>query len=160
MMVADRDDGDGDGGTPPTSPLDRRAAPWLVLWGLTVWAAVAVSIRLGGGRLLSPATPGVLLGFFAAVVPLMAAVTYPVYRRLDVPPAARATAAALMSLPGMLLDVLLVLFADAAFPALGTGAAVNFGAILLFGYAVVLATGFVPVGWPAQSDGSGSSPGP
>jgi hypothetical protein len=147
---------DDPAGRHPSVALDRRTALRLVAWGLTVWLVVAVSMRLVGHRLLSPSTPLVLLGFFAAVVPLMAAVTYPVYRWLDVSPAARATAAALMSLPGMLLDVLLVLVADAAFPTLGTGAVANFGAVLLFGYAVVLATGFVPRGWPPRSDRSGT----
>lgn len=51
-----------------------------------------------------------------------------------------------MSLPGMFLDVLLLLFAETIFPQLSGEAVVNFGAILLFGYAIVLATGFVPRG--------------
>ena len=49
-----------------------------------------------------------------------------------------------MAVPGMFLDVLLVLGAEATFPAMDGAAVVNFGAVLLFGYAVVLLTGFVP----------------
>lgn len=126
------------------SGLDRRTAPWLVAWGLAVWAAVAVFVRLAGHHLLDPSAPTVVAGFFVAVVPLMALVTYPVYRWLDMGGERRPAAAALMSLPGLFLDVLLVLGAGVAFPAMGRGAVVNFGAILLFGYAVVLLTGFVP----------------
>lgn len=116
----------------------------MVLWGLVVWFAVAVAIRLAGHALLSPSNPPVVFGFFVSVVPLMALVTYPIYRWFAVPPATRSAAAALMSLPGMFLDVLLVLFAETVFPEMEPGAVVNFGAILLFGYAVVLLTGFVP----------------
>lgn len=128
------------------SGFGRGTARWLVLWGLAVWFAVAVAIRLAGHVLLSPATPLVVVAFFVAVVPLMALVTYPVYRWLGIPHGDRPAAAALLSLPGMFLDVLLVLFAGAVFPRMGTGAVVTFGAILLFGYAIVLATGFVPRG--------------
>lgn len=124
--------------------LDRTTVPRLVVWGLLVWAGVAVFIRLAGHRLLDPGEPVVVIGFFVAVVPLMALVTYPVYRWLGVARPARPAAAAVMSLPGLLLDVLLVAGARWAFPAMGPGAARNFGAILLFGYAVVLLTGFVP----------------
>lgn len=74
----------------------------------------------------------------------MALVTYPIYHRLGITAARRPHAAALMSVPGMLLDVLLIAFAETLLPNLSTGAAINFGAILLFGYAIVLLTGFIP----------------
>jgi hypothetical protein len=86
----------------------------------------------------------------------MAAVTYPVYRRFGIPHASRGSAAALMSTPGLFLDVLLVLSAESAFPAMTQGAVVNFGALLLFGYAVVLLTGFVPVAGERSEAGRSS----
>lgn len=124
--------------------LGRSTVGSLVLWGLVVWLVVAVSIRLVGHVLLSPANRLLVIGFFVSVVPLMALVTYPVYRWFDIPHARRPSAAAVMSLPGMFLDVLLVLYSETVFPQMDPGAVVNFGAILLFGYAVVLLTGFVP----------------
>jgi hypothetical protein len=124
--------------------LDGRTTRLLVVWGVTVWFAVAVSIRVAGHVLLSPANPLLVFGLFVSVVPLMALVTYPVYRWLGIPRGARPAAAALMSLPGMFLDVLLVLSAGTVLPGMEVRAVVNFGAILLFGYAVVLSTGFVP----------------
>lgn len=116
----------------------------LVGWGLTVWAAVAISMRLVGHVLLTPANPTLLVLFFASVVPLMAMVTYPIYRWLEIPPVARPLAAAYMSIPGLLLDGALVLSAEVTLPAMDPPALVNFGAVLLFGYAIVLLTGFVP----------------
>lgn len=124
--------------------LDRPTADWLVLWGLTVWAGVFVAIRAVGHLLLSPSAPLRVAGFFIATLPLMAAVTYPVYCRFEIEGAARPAAAGLMSVPGLVLDAGLVLNASVTFPRLGPGAIRNFGAILLFGYAVVLLTGFVP----------------
>lgn len=129
--------------------LDRATVRWLLVWGITVWAGVGGFIRLAGHRLLDPTTPLVVVGFFAAVVPLMALVTYPVYRRFDLPVSVRPLAASIMSLPGMFLDVGLVVGADLVFPAMPPGAVINFGAVLLFGYAVVLLTGFVPLDRPA-----------
>lgn len=131
--------GQMDGGT-----LDRTTVRRLLGWGLLVWGTVALSIRLVGHVLLSPTNPLLVLGFFVAVVPLMALVTYPMYRWFGIAPVDRGTAAALMSIPGMFLDVLLVVFADVVFPAMEPGAVINFGAILLFGYAIVLLSGFVP----------------
>lgn len=140
-----------------TAVLDRRIRRLLVAWGLTVWFGVAVLVRLAGHVLLSPANPLLVAGFFGAAVPLMAAVTYPVYRRLGLDARTRPRAAALMSLPGMFLDVGLVLGAATAFPRMETAAVANFGAILLFGYAVVLLTGFAPRGEtaPAATDTTG-----
>ncbi|WP_161570094.1 DUF5367 family protein [Salinigranum halophilum] len=45
----------------------------------------------------------------------------------------------------MFLDVFLVLFAGTVFPSMATEAVIHFGAVLLFGYAIVLLTGFVPL---------------
>lgn len=124
--------------------LDRATSRWLILWGLSVWFAVAILIRLAGHVLLSPSNTLLLTAFFLSVIPLMLSVTYPVYWWLGLSADARKGAAALMSLPGMFLDVLLILFAGTVFPAMATEAVVHFGAILLFGYAIVLLTGFVP----------------
>lgn len=129
-------------------PLDRPNGSRLLGWGLAVWAAVAVFVRLAGHVLLDPGRPLVVVGFFIAVIPLMALVTYPVYRWVGIGAAGRPAAAALMSLPGLFLDVLLVVGAGRAFPAMTAGAVINFGAILLFGYGVVLLTGFVPATGP------------
>ncbi|WP_136601329.1 DUF5367 family protein [Salinigranum halophilum] len=125
--------------------LDRTTSRWLILWGLSVWFAVAILIRLAGHVLLSPTNTLLLTAFFLSVIPLMLSVTYPVYWWLGLSTDAQRIAAALMSIPGMFLDVLLVLFAETVFPAMATEAVVHFGAILLFGYAIVLLTGFVPL---------------
>lgn len=125
--------------------LDRRTGLQLVAWGLLVWAAVAVFLRLFGHVLLYPTRPLVVAGFFVAVVPLMAMVTYPVYRVLGLGAPSRPAAAVVLATPGMVLDVGLVLLAaDLVFPTMTSETVVNLGAILLFGYAVVLLTGLVP----------------
>lgn len=137
-----------DSGTTTSSTdvsLDRTTGRWVLLWGLGVWVAVAILIRLTGHILLSPTNTLLLTAFFVSVIPLMLSVTYPVYWWLGLSPDAQRSAAALMSIPGMFLDVLLILFAETVFPAMTTAAVVQFGAILLFGYAIVLVTGFVPL---------------
>jgi hypothetical protein len=126
--------------------IERRTAGTLALWGLCVWLVVAITARLFGHILLSPTSPWLVAAVFVSAIPLMASVTYPVYRWLGIPHALRGSAAALMSVPGMFLDVLLVLSAESVLPAMGEGAVINFGALLLFGYAIVLLTGFVPGG--------------
>lgn len=130
--------------SPVAGRISRPVAARLVLWGLLVWAGVYGFVRAVGHVLLAPSQPTIVAGFFLATVPLMVVVTYPVYRGLDIAPAARPAAAAAMSLPGLFLDVVLVLNAPTLLPRLGPGGTINFGAILLFGYAVVLLTGFGP----------------
>jgi hypothetical protein len=125
--------------------LDRTTSRWLLLWGLGVWFSIAVLIRLAGHVLLSPTNPLLLTAFFLSVIPMMILVTYPVYRWFGLSSDARKSAAAIISIPGMFLDVLLVLFAETVFPAMTTEAVVHFGAILLFGYAIAILTGFVPL---------------
>lgn len=135
-----------DSGTTTSSAsvsLNRTTSRWLILWGLSVWFAVAILIRLAGHILLSPTNTLLLTAFFLSVIPLMLSVTYPMYWWLGLSSDAQRGAAALMSIPGMFLDVLLILFAGTVFPAMATEAVVHFGAILLFGYAIVLLTGFV-----------------
>ena len=137
-----------DSGTTTSSAsvsLDRATSRWLLLWGLSVWFAVTILIRLAGHVLLSPTNTLLLTAFFLSAIPLMLSVTYPVYWWLGLSTDARRSAAALMSLPGMFLDVLLILFAETVFPLMATEAVIHFGAILLFGYAIVLVTGFVPL---------------
>ena len=137
-----------DSGTTTSSAsvsLDRATSRWLLLWGLSVWFAVTILIRLAGHVLLSPTNTLLLTAFFLSAIPLMLSVTYPVYWWLGLSTDARRSAAALMSLPGMFLDVLLILFAETVFPLMATEAVIHFGAILLFGYAIVLLTGFVPL---------------
>lgn len=131
-----------------TKTLDRTTLATLVGWGLLVWAAVAVSIRLVGLVVLAPATPALVAAVFVAVSPLMAVVTDPVYRLLGIAHRQRPAAAAALSVPGTGVDVLLVAFAPVAIPAMSAGAVRHFGAILPFGYAVVILTGLVPRGDP------------
>lgn len=140
---------------PVATTLARRTAGLLVACGLAVWAAVTATVRLVGHRLLAPGSPAVVAALFVVTAPLMALVTYPVYRRSGVEPARRPPAAVAMSLPGTFLDVLLVAFARTALPDRSTGAVVNLGTILLFGYAVVLLTVVV-----RGSDGRGRPVGP
>lgn len=132
----------------------------LVLWGLLVWAAVTISMWLVGHLLLDPAMPLIVAGFFLSVIPLMAIVTYPIYRWLEIAHTDRGTAAALMSIPGLFLDVGVVLAADVVLPKMGPGAVINFGAILLFGYAVVLITGLYPQRPGFRGEGLLGSPSP
>lgn len=125
--------------------VENSDAAFFVLWGLAVWVAVTASMRVAGHLLLDPTNPPIMLGFFVAVIPLMALVTFPVYVYRGTPLAQRPSAAIIMSVPGLFLDVFLVAFFETVFPNMPPTTAKYYGAILLFGYMVVLLTGFVPV---------------
>jgi hypothetical protein len=124
--------------------VERRTATILVSVGFVAWAVATLAFRLGGQYLLNPATEFVLLGVFVAVVPLMMVLMYALYWWQAVQGPNRRTAAILVALPGMLLDVVSTAFFETIFPNMDPAAAKYFGALLLLAYAVVLLTGFIP----------------
>lgn len=124
--------------------VERRTATVLVLVGFVAWAVATLAFRLVGQHLLNPATEFVILSVFIAVVPLMAVLMYALYSWPVVQDADRRTAAMLVVLPGMLLDVVSTAFFETIFPNMDPTAAKYFGALLLLAYAVVLLTAFIP----------------
>ena len=125
--------------------VENSDVAFFAAWGLAVWVVVTASMRVAGHLLLDPTNPAVMVGFSVAVIPLMALVTFPVYVYRGTPLTQRPSAAIIMSVPGLFLDVFLVAFFEAVFTNMPPTTAKYYGAILIFGYMVVLLTGFVPV---------------
>ena len=113
------------------------------LWGFLVWLIATVIVRISGQHLLDPDQPVIVVFLFLGTVPLIAAVTIPIYDWRQVSLHDRPTAAILMSLPGLLIDVVVLLAFPTIFPNLGDVAGI-FGAWLLWAYSLVLITGLLP----------------
>lgn len=111
------------------------------VWGFLLWLGVTVTVRLVGHFLLNAT---LVLLIFAAAVPLIAAVAYPVYSWRKLKPSQRPLAAIYAVLPGMVLDVFVLLFFSQVFPNLPSTAVVTYAAWLFWGYSLGLLTGFVP----------------
>ncbi len=130
--------------THPAPFIERRTATLFVLVGFIAWAVATLAFRLIGQHLLNPANEFVILGVFVATVPLMVLLLAVLYAGQGVSGVERRTAAVLVVLPGMLLDVLSLAFFGTMFPNMVSTAAKYFGALLLLAYAIVLLTGFIP----------------
>ena len=126
--------------TVPLAAVDRSDAGTLLAVGFVVWVAATAVTRLFGATLLQPATPLLSAALYALMLPSMAALVLVSFRYLDVTGAARAPAAALLVLPGMTIDSVLLPAFGTAFPAVDPSMAGAFGGIVLVAYATVLAT--------------------
>ncbi|BFH17715.1 hypothetical protein WJ0W_001874 [Paenibacillus melissococcoides] len=68
-----------------------------ILWGCLVWIGATASFRWFGGWLIQPANPGWMILFYLLTIPIVAAITLPLYRGkraagLNLPAAAAAPA--------------------------------------------------------------------
>jgi hypothetical protein len=113
------------------------------VWGLALWLVATIIIRFTGQHYLHPDHPYLSFFTFLLTVPLIAVATFTVYdwRRVSLPD--RPTAAILLCLPGLLLDIPVMVWFERVYPNL-EGAAGLFGAWLLWAYALVLISGVVP----------------
>lgn len=114
---------------------------YFLLLGFGIWFVATLAIRVEGQFFFNPNSLETLLLTFALAVPLIATLTYPIRR---VAPSERPIAAVYMVLPGMLLDVFSVVFFPLVFPNLPPTAVQPFSAFLLWGYGLMLLTGFIP----------------
>lgn len=116
---------------------------FFVLWGVLVWLGATTFVRLGGQWFFNGDFT-MLLFAFGIMIPLIALATYPFYRWRDVKPSERPTAALYAVLPGMILDVFVILFFPFVFPNLEPTEAAPYSAWLFWGYSLGLMTGFIP----------------
>lgn len=117
---------------------------FFVLWGFLTWFVVTTAVRIAGQFFFNPESLSLLLLTFGVAVPLIALVTYPVYSWRKVKPSERPLAVMYMVLPGMLLDVFIILLFPYVFPNLSPTVVTPFSAWLLWGYTLALLTGFIP----------------
>lgn len=115
--------------------------------GFLLWLVATIFFRLLGQFLLDPASPALVAATFVLTAPVIALAIYPAYAVVGVDAAERPAAAALVVLPGMLLDVLSLFFFGTSFPnlsVLSASADALFGAWLLWAYGLILLSGFFP----------------
>jgi hypothetical protein len=117
---------------------------FFLVWGFLLWLVTTLVYRLIGQYLWSLESLVLLLMTFALVVPLVAALTYPIYDWRKVKSFERPLAAIYILLPGMLLNIACIPFFPIVFPNLPSTTAVYFCALVLWTYSLVLLTSFVP----------------
>src|SRR5262247_3551890 len=103
----------------------------IVLSGLVLWTIGTVAIRLTGQHLLRNGGPAATLPLYLTSFLLMALLARRICRGLRLPRESWLEAAALLSLPTLLLDPLSCAFFSTVFPNLDPSAAGAFGGWML-----------------------------
>lgn len=135
-----------------TTPLRRELRTrqgyrptFFIAWGLLLWLAATITFRFCGQWIFSPDNPIRLGAAYYGVLPLIAAVTLPLYRLRQLNPDAQVRAATLIALPGMLLTLVTTLLLDELLPNLSAGARGSFASWFYWAYGLILISGFIPL---------------
>lgn len=112
--------------------------------GFLGWLIATIAFRLVGQYLLDPTNVNLPIGVFLAT-PLVAVIVMTgIYLWQQVKAIERPKAALLIAVPGMLLDVVSVLYFPTVFPNIDPSANILFAGLMLWGYSSILLTGFLP----------------
>lgn len=111
--------------------------------GLICWTAATLAIRFVGQFILTANNEyKTIFVALLLAVPLVLPMLW-LYRRENLPDEARLRAAVSFAVPGMLLDALTTLFFSSVFPNMSPAVGKDFGALMLWGYAVIILTGII-----------------
>lgn len=115
--------------------------------GLVGWLAATLGFRLCGQFILTPddETRTLVVGLLLSAPLVLLMRTFYRSERLQ-QTSERLAAAFSVAVPGMLLDALTTLFFGYVFPNMASDAGNDFGALMLWGYAVIIITGLISPG--------------
>jgi|SRR5271168_4802632 len=118
--------------------------PRLFLYGLAIWIAATLILRLRGLGLLHPGRPFVILAFFAISFFLMALLARRLCRASRLPPDQWPAGAISLALPTLVLDPFSSAFFPLVFPNMPPEAAGAFGGWMLICCAGALVGALIP----------------
>ncbi|MFC7203484.1 DUF5367 family protein [Haloferax namakaokahaiae] len=127
--------------TPPR--LTFSESRFLVGVGLAVALVAGLVFRIVGQLVLDPSQPVVVAAVFVVTVPIMWLLALAIFRWRGHTGGARREAAALLAIPGMLIDSVSMVLFSVVYPNMEPTAGTLFGGLLLLAYATVLVAGFV-----------------
>lgn len=113
-----------------------------IAWGFLLWMSATILFRLFGQTFLIPGQVFLVLSIFILAIPLIIIATYPYYYFREIPETERLKAAVQIALPGMLLDILSIIYFAKVFPNLTNDSLPLFASWLLWAYSLILITGF------------------
>lgn len=113
-----------------------------IAWGFLLWMSATILFRLFGQFFLIPGQVFLVLSIFILAIPLIIIATYPYYYFRKISETERLKAAVQIALPGMLLDILSIIYFAKVFPNLTIDSLPLFASWLLWAYSLILITGF------------------
>ncbi|MBU8768800.1 DUF5367 family protein [Cytobacillus oceanisediminis] len=114
-----------------------------IAWGFLLWMSATILFRLFGQIFLIPGQVFLVLSIFILAIPLIIIATYPYYYFREISETERLKAAVQIALPGMLLDILSIIYFAKVFPNLTNDSLPLFASWLLWAYSLILITGFL-----------------
>ncbi|ELZ81419.1 hypothetical protein C455_04481 [Haloferax larsenii JCM 13917] len=134
--------------TVPTRGLTFDESRLLLGLGLSIALVAGVVFRVVGHFVLDPSNPAVVAAVFVVTVPAMWVLAAGIFRWRGHTGGARREAAAVLVVPGMLVDAASTALFQVVYPNMVVSAAGLFGGLLLLAYATILVAGFVelPIG--------------
>lgn len=127
--------------TPPR--LSISESKFLVGVGLAVALVAGLVFRIVGQLVLDPTRPLLVAAVFVATVPVMWLLAVGIFRWRGHSGGARREAAAILVVPGMLIDTVSTALFSVVYPNMEPTAGPLFGGLLLLAYATVLVAGFL-----------------
>jgi Family of unknown function (DUF5367) len=112
--------------------------------GLVGWLIATLIVRAAGQILLPFDSLFTIVLPFVVAIPAMLVIMQLLYNWQQIDPPNRLRAAASTALPGMVLDAVIVLCFPVVFPNMPASANIPFGALMLWGYGLILLSGFFP----------------
>jgi hypothetical protein len=120
---------------------------WMAI-GLAIWAVATLAVRITDLFALPPGLSERLILLALLAVPLLAGAFWLLVRH--VPRRDRLATAAAIAAPGMVADAIATVFYTQFFPLADPASASAFGALMLWGYAVVLLSGALFSAMPSR----------
>ena len=115
--------------------------------GFLVWLLATIVFRLAGHLFFLDDDPAILTLLWLATIIALFSFALVLFRWRRLTRAQQFEAAALMVIPGMVLDAFITEGFEMVFPNMSADAAGSFGAWLLIAYASVLVAAFIPPRW-------------
>lgn len=111
--------------------------------GFAVWLIATLAFRFAGEHFFLTDNKFVLIGLYIAVIPALGIMAVWVFNKYKLNKLQSIHSAALMVLPGMIIDTFCIEFFSKIFPNLPENDAATFGSWLMWAYATVLVFGLI-----------------
>jgi len=111
--------------------------------GCLVWLSATILFRLAGQYFFIVDNTVVLIALYIVPIPALGFMSTAVFNKFKLSNLESVKSAAIMVLPGMVLDSLCIQFFEKVFPNMPEYYSKTFGAWLMFVYAIVLISGLV-----------------
>jgi hypothetical protein len=111
--------------------------------GFLVWLSATVLFRVAGQYFFIVYNPLIMVGLYIILIPALGFISTSVFNKFNLSNLESIKSAAVMVLPGMLLDTLCIQFFEKLFPNMPEIYSKSFASWLMFAYSVVLISGLL-----------------